>query len=313
MLVVPSMRSVRGIVFPAVAGAWLAAAGCGGHTSPNCVNNIYGEGLPDAGDLTGATISTSESMCGTYVGDPGYVNVSRTSPGTCHVQVTLASGAIYGFSVTFAATGTDRCQGAIRVVDASSAVLLDPGRCYPPQDGSAGTTGDAGTADASVTTDADASTVLGPACAGLRTGNGVQPMRACGCGPTDPQLCYQRCGPEDLGAKLVTCTAGVYAQAPVCVFDPAGDYACYRVPTEGPNPSCPINASGINVLPQDRATCAVDHCVICNSFGGLPSGEYLYDRGATRVGYCVCRPPDSTGHRSWSCADDSDWPCASGC
>jgi hypothetical protein len=276
--------------------------------------NTFSEMLPDAGDLTGATFSLSDSSCGASVGGPGYVNVSRarSSPGICQVQVTLSNGAIYSFSVTFGARGTGPCQGAFDVIDASSAVLIDPGRCQPPQDGAVGMPGDAGTATTGGTTGVDASNVFGPACADLRTASGVQPMRACGCGPTDPQLCHKPCGPEGRGTKSVTCTAAVYAETPICTFDLSSDYSCYRVPTAAENTSCPAVAPGEYVQPRQSSACTVDRCLVCNSFGGLPTGEYVDDRGAIKSGYCVCTPPDSTGSRTWTCAGDQDWPCPSG-
>lgn len=305
------MELRRGSTLPALALVALSASACNGHTSPPpCGSTTTTVALPNAGDLAGATFSTPDaSMCGASAGGTnaagdGYVTVYRGGPGTCQVEVVLANGATYSFSVEFGAAGTGRCSGALGAVDASSPVLIDPGRCYPR---------DAGTADpdGGATSDGGA-TIRGPGCANLTTAAGVVPMRACGCTATDPQLCYEACGPDGQGVRAEQCTNGVYVEQPVCSFDLTKDYSCYRVPTAAENTSCPAVAPGEYLPPRQSAACTVDRCLVCNSYGGLPSGEYVDDRGVRQSGYCVCTPPDSTGGRSWTCAGDEDWPCPSG-
>jgi len=300
------MRFFRDILIPVLTSSWLALAGCRGHTSPSCsYDTRFSAAFPGAGDLTSATVTASDS-CDAFADGSNQVDVTRSTPGSCQVQVALTNGAVYTFAVTFESIAANGfCAAHISPVDASSPVLVERGRCYAAQDAAVGTA----VADAGRDGGADA----GTACASVKTGNGVEPILTCGCGPTDPQACSTRCGPEELGTTSVTCVEGVYTRSPFCTFDPAGDYSCYRFPTAGPNPSCPIDGSGANVPTQDGTACTVAHCVLCNSYGGQPGGEYLDARGTHRVGYCVCRPPDSAGHRSWSCADDIDWPCASGC
>jgi len=293
------------LVAAALVLAPLSVWGCRGHTTPNCSSTTVGVALPDAGDLTSATFSTNPE-CGARAGSTDYVDVSRFTAGTCQVQVVVANGDTYAFSVEFGSSGTGYCEHAIRPLDASSPVLVDAGPCHPTDGGAAGTTGDAGTGG---TAGADGGTVFSPACADLTTAAGVAPIRACGCTTTDPQLCYKPCGPEDRGARPQTCTGGVYVEMPVCHYDPAQDYACYKVPTIRANPTCPLDP------PQEGAACTVDRCVVCNYGGGLVGGDYIDRHGFGQIGYCVCPALDAAGNRSWSCAKDVEWPCpgASGC
>jgi len=127
------------------------------------------------------------------------------------------------------------------------------------------------------------------------------------CAPSDPQICYKPCGPEQIGAKSYTCTGGLYQQMPNCSFDPTRDYSCYKIPTAA-NTVC---LSG--VTPQAAAPCDVAPCTLCNSLQGLTGGLYLDTAGAAKVGYCVCKPPGASGIGTWSCGTDgSSWPCPGG-
>ncbi len=172
--------------------------------------------------------------------------------------------------------------------------------------GTAGTSGRAGTGGGIAGAGGAAGTV-GPSCTGLLTTGGVEPTKGGACGPSDPQLCYKTCGPEKTGAKSETCTtAGVYAEMSGCAFSPSMDYSCYAIPSAA-NTAC--SAGG---TPMASGTCAADHCVLCNSQGGLPGGVYLDSTGLMKVGYCVCQPPTATGTRIWSCASDTAWPCPAG-
>ena len=132
-------------------------------------------------------------------------------------------------------------------------------------------------------------------------------VRGAGCLPTDPQVCYRTCGPEKTGVKANTCEAnGVYSEASVCAFDPSKDYSCYAIPSVA-NAVCPAG-----VVPQGSNLCGVDHCVLCNSLGGLAGGLYLgFVRRAQ--GRLVHLPAsERVGLRTWTCASETAWPCPAG-
>lgn len=131
-------------------------------------------------------------------------------------------------------------------------------------------------------------------------------MKGGTCLPTDIQLCYKPCGPESIGAKSETCSGGVYAEMAGCAFDASKDYSCYKIPATA------VAACGAGVTPRDGTSCAVPHCTICNSTGGLPGGHYTDSGGVDRMGYCVCQQPNASGTRTWSCASDTAWPCPAG-
>src|SRR4051812_36491514 len=104
--------------------------------------------------------------------------------------------------------------------------------------GIAGTTGQAGSGTAGTTGTAGAtgtggSTAFGePACLSSVAKGGA-------CTAADQQMCYKTCGPEKSGVKLETCTsAGTYSEMSGCKFNPAGDFACYKIPTAA-NTACP--------------------------------------------------------------------------
>ena len=94
-----------------------------------------------------------------------------------------------------------------------------------------------------------------------------------------------------------------------CLFDPARDYSCYKIPTTT-NAVCPSQ-----VTPQAAGPCDVPPCTLCNSLQGVVGGAYLDSTGALKVGWCACKLPSATGTRVWSCANDTAWPCplGSGC
>ena len=90
-----------------------------------------------------------------------------------------------------------------------------------------------------------------------------------------------------------------------CLFDPAVDDSCYAIPAAA-NAACPAG------VPMASQACSIDHCVLCNSLGGIVGGNYLDSTGATKTGYCVCQPPGASGTSVWSCAQDTQWPCPAG-
>ena len=126
------------------------------------------------------------------------------------------------------------------------------------------------------------------------------------CAPADQQFCYKTCGPEKTGRKSETCVNGLYQEMSGCAFDPNQDYSCYAIPTTA-NAACPQG-----VTPQASMPCEVDHCVQCNNLGGLAGGQFLDSAGATKPGYCTCQRPNAAGQRTWSCANDTAWPCPLG-
>ena len=148
---------------------------------------------------------------------------------------------------------------------------------------------------------------------GGRFGEPVCPstvVRSSSCLPTDIQFCYKACGVEAIGVKSETCTSsGTYVEMSGCLFDPARDYSCYKIPTTA-NAVC---AAG--VAPQASQVCDVPYCTLCNSLQGMYGGGYSDSTGAPKVGWCVCKQPDASGTRTWSCASDTAWPCplGSGC
>src|SRR6185436_19218139 len=96
---------------------------------------------------------------------------------------------------------------------------------------------------------------------------------------------------------------GMYRSAAGCLFDPSGDYSCYKIPSTA-NTACPEGPA-----PAAGTPCAVDQCVLCNSLAGLPGGNFFARGGAAKLGWCVCEPPNPAGLRIWSCASDTSWPC----
>ena len=171
--------------------------------------------------------------------------------------------------------------------------------------GVAGTTGQAGTTGTAGTTGAGGSAAFGePACLSTVAKGGA-------CTATDQQFCYKTCGPVKSGVKGETCTtAGTYSEMSGCTFNPANNYACYKIPAAA-NTVCPAG-----VTPQGSMDCGtVPECTACNSLQGAIGGQYLDSTGAPKVGWCVCQAPNGDGLRTWSCATDTAWPCplGSGC
>jgi hypothetical protein len=141
-----------------------------------------------------------------------------------------------------------------------------------------------------------------PLCSGLLTAAGAAPTKNGICVDGDPTLCYKTCGPQSIGFKSETCTAGVYVEQSGCSFPLGVDYSCYKIPA-AIDASCPTDAA-----PQASTPCTVNTCTLCNLNGG-----YLDSSGAAKTGYCVCPPPSATtGTSKWSCASSTAWPCPAG-
>jgi len=87
-----------------------------------------------------------------------------------------------------------------------------------------------------------------------------------------------------------------YAEMSGCSYDPAGTYACYKIPTTA-NAACPTG------VPMGSAACTVtDSCTVCNDMGGIAGGMYM-DSTSMKVGFCVC------AGGKWACASNTAWPC----
>jgi hypothetical protein len=126
------------------------------------------------------------------------------------------------------------------------------------------------------------------------TAAGTAIAKAVACTASDPQLCYKTCGPASSGAKSETCSSSAYVEG-TCGFDPAGNYACYKVPTTT-DPTCPTTA------PMASSACSISTCVVCGATTG-----YLDSKGTSKTGYCVCQASGK-----WSCASNTEWPCPNG-
>jgi hypothetical protein len=129
---------------------------------------------------------------------------------------------------------------------------------------------------------------------------GLEAKKNTACTAEDVQLCYRTCGPESVGFKPETCTAGVYAEpSNFCEYPASGDYSCYKIPATLPD----ATTCGITSAPQSGAACTAPSCTLC-SLGGA----YLDSSGASKVGHCVCHEK-TDGGKVWSCAGTNIWPC----
>jgi hypothetical protein len=222
----------------------------------------------------------------TGCGDSGGGGGSSGSAGaTGTAGSTGAGGSASGVAGTTGGGGTSTGSGGTS--SSGSAGSSSTGSGGTSSTGTGGSTGAGGTTGA-----------FGqPACLGTVTKGGA-------CAATDQQLCYKTCGPQSKGVKSETCTSAVYVEMDGCLFDPAMDYSCYKLPTAA-NAMCPAAATP----PRAGQPCTVDMCNPCNTMGGLAGGMYQDSSGANKVGWCVCQPANAAGNRSWSCASDTAWPC----
>lgn len=211
-------------------------------------------------------------------------------------QVLLSQGCGGGNSpATAVGTGGATTPVTTGAGGATTPVTTGYGGTTTPATGAGGTT--------------TASTSFDPLCSAVPlTAAGAAPTKNGLCIDTDPQLCYKSCGPNSIGFKSETCTAGVYVEQSGCNFLPNTDYSCYKIPTTM-DPSCPT------LVPQASTPCngadagvSVPTCTLCNVNGG-----YLDSSGAAKTGYCVCPTPSATtGTAKWSCASSTAWPCPAG-
>jgi hypothetical protein len=141
-----------------------------------------------------------------------------------------------------------------------------------------------------------------PLCEGLTTAAGEAPTKAGACTAADPQLCYKTCGPQGVGFKSETCTAGAYAEQSGCSFPDDADYGCFKIPTSV-DASCPTETITAST------PCTVAACTPCAD----ASGSYYDSKMNLKAGYCVCPMPSTPGGTSkWSCASSTAWPCPTG-
>lgn len=163
----------------------------------------------------------------------------------------------------------------------------------PPIDagvGASGATGGAGGAGGSSDEN------FSPLCSDVPlTAAGVAPAKDEVCTASDTQFCYKTCGPLLIGYKSETCKNGKYVEQSGCSFPKAGDYSCYKIPSQ-------IDATCPTTAPQATKSCTVNPCVLCNV-----GDSYLDSSGDSKTGYCVCRTS-----RTWSCASTTAWPCPNG-
>jgi hypothetical protein len=137
-----------------------------------------------------------------------------------------------------------------------------------------------------------------PACFEFTTTTGEEILKGTPCTAEDPKLCYRPCGPNQIGWKTETCTAGVYAEGD-CTFPSDKDYSCYKIPDE-----IDASACGLGAPPAATDPCTAPLCMPCNLDG------FYEDTGSdAKEGFCVCREPDAEGVRRWTCASTTAWPC----
>ena len=250
-----------------IAASWLAAVGCSSSNDPSTSTGTGATGNTTSTGATGNVGGSAQGTAGSTVVAQGGGGASSTG--------TAGSTSIAGSTSSTGGTGS----------------------------GTAGETGTAGTG----TGTAGASTGTGgsggsftPLCGGLTTAAGPAPTKAGACTAADPQLCYKTCGPNSVGFKSETCTAGVYAEQSGCSFPSGVDYSCYKIP-DAVDASCPTTT------PQASQPCSVAACTLCNV-----GGSYLDSTGATKAGYCVCPAAGASGTSKWSCASTTAWPCPNG-
>jgi hypothetical protein len=260
-----------------------------------------------------ATSTACEVTQHTWKDAAGNVVASGTSSSSLSGRITQITCATTGVTAScgepVSVSPADSCCGVSRFGTAACTAGVPNALCTSGScPGTGGASGGGGVACGGNTGMGGSTGGFGePACAS-------SVLRSQPCGPADQQLCFKRCGPEDIGVKKVTCQATpaspgatVYVEMSGCTFDSIADYSCYKIPTAASS-ACPAG-----VTPMGSMTCGtVPHCVLCNSIGGLPGGLYLDSTGSAKVGYCVCQPPNAAGLRTWSCASDTSWPCPTG-
>jgi hypothetical protein len=204
------------------------------------------------------------------------------------------SGTIFALALAYAAQG---CSSSSDTTPPKSAAGTGNSSA-----GSTSTAGSAGTGNTTAGASGDTSTAGtgGSGTAGTggsgTAGTGALPFcttetKGAAC-TTEGQACNKTCGPQSVGTKSETCTAGVYVEGS-CVFDCTNtntNWACYAGLATAPMCETGTQAS----MPCTAAACAP-----CQ-------GSYLDSSGASKVGGCVCA--GTAGSEKWSCASSTAWP-----
>ena len=194
---------------------------------------------------------------------------------------------------------TTEGTGGVTSAGGTTEVAASGGTTTPETTGNGGTTEPATTGAGGEGGTTGGGTSFEPLCAQLVTAANESPTKNGICLETDPQFCYKTCGPQSIGFKSETCTAGVYVEQSGCSFEAERDYSCYKIP-DVIDPACPTDAA-----PQATQECDVSTCTLCNL-----DGQYFDSKGNVKEGYCVCQEKsEETGLSKWSCASTTAWPC----
>jgi hypothetical protein len=120
---------------------------------------------------------------------------------------------------------------------------------------------------------------------------------------TAEPACFNTCGPNKSGTKNCTCSAGIWS-CPVCAYDPAKDYTCYKIPTT--IAACPPDATDTSgmMLPASGGACTLAPCKPC---GSGTANAYRDSKGVPKIGYCICVPSTDGTTNVYSCASTKEW------
>lgn len=132
------------------------------------------------------------------------------------------------------------------------------------------------------------------------------------CTADDPQKCYKKCGPLNIGYKEETCAGAAYAENSMCNFDPLGNFSCYRIPEpEEVDPRCPKDEV---LAPRHNDPCDLPPCIVCGGNTNEQTTGYRdASQGLLKVGFCVCKPAVGEAKQKWACATmGTAWPCPNG-
>jgi hypothetical protein len=276
---------------------------------------------------TSVSVTTLQILCAAWLGaigcsssnNPAYTGVGGNAASTTGGSSAAATGGVGDKTTGGAATAT----GGV-AASTGGAGNSTTGGAGNSTTGGAGnsTTGGAGnttTGGAGNTTTGGASTSAGGStsssilpgldCSSKTTAAGLSIGSKVACTAADTQLCYKTCGPDNVGYKSETCTAGAYVES-TCAFPATGNYSCFKATVD--SAGCPATAPTHGqpcTITQCTLPCTGTACATC----GFTTG-YMDSSGNPKAGYCVCIP-GTAGASKWSCASSSAWPCpaSAGC
>ena len=226
---------------------------------------------------------------------------ASNSAGTSSSTSTAGTGSSINVGGSSSAAGTTNSQTSGGSAAAGTASTRNEAEPAPGSGGSGGSEQRPGTASTGTAGSAATGSFM-PICDGLMTAAAVAPTKAGACNATDPQLCYKTCGPQGVGFKSETCTAGAYAEQTGCTFPDNGEYSCFKVPT-AVDAACPAETITAS------SACSVKSCTPCAD----KTGSYYDSKMTLKTGFCVCPEPSTPGGMSkWSCASNTAWPCPTG-